>query len=34
MANWERIEVELDKKGIYCSYGEYLDTDNYCLFIK
>lgn len=33
MANWERIEVELDKKGIYCSYGEYLDTDDYCLFI-
>ena len=33
MANWEKQEIELDKKGIYCSFGTYMTTKDYSLFI-
>lgn len=33
MANWEKQEIELDKRGIYCSFGTYMTTKDYSLFI-
>lgn len=33
MAEWEKQEVELDKRGIYCSFGTYMTTKDYSLFI-
>lgn len=33
MAEWEKQEIELDKKGIYCSFGTYMATKDYSLFI-
>lgn len=33
MANWEKQEIELDKRGIYCSFGTYMATKDYSLFI-
>ena len=26
MAEWEKQEIELDKNGIYCSFGTYMAT--------
>lgn len=33
MAEWEKQEIELDKRGIYCSFGTYMTTKDYSLFI-
>lgn len=33
MADWEKQEIELDKRGIYCSFGTYMTTKDYSLFI-
>lgn len=33
MAEWEKQEIELDKRGIYCSFGTYMATKDYSLFI-
>ena len=33
MADWEKQEIELDKRGIYCSFGTYMSTKDYSLFI-
>ncbi len=33
MADWEKQEIELDKRGIYCSFGTYMATKDYSLFI-
>lgn len=33
MAEWEKQEIELDKRGIYCSFGTYMSTKDYSLFI-
>lgn len=33
MANWEKQEIELDKRGIYCSFGTYMATKDYSIFI-
>lgn len=33
MVNWEKQEIELDKRGIYCSFGTYMTTKDYSLFI-
>ena len=33
MAEWEKQEIELDKNGIYCSFGTYMATKDYSLFI-
>lgn len=33
MTNWEKQEIELDKRGIYCSFGTYMTTKDYSLFI-
>ena len=33
MSEYQRLEVNLDKAGIYCSYGTYKDTNDYCIFI-
>lgn len=33
MAEWEKQEIKLDKRGIYCSFGTYMTTKDYSLFI-
>ena len=33
MSEWEKQEIELDKKGIYCSFGTYMSTKDYSIFI-
>lgn len=33
MADWEKQEIELDKRGVYCSFGTYMSTKDYSLFI-
>lgn len=33
MAEWEKQEIELDKRGIYRSFGTYMTTKDYSLFI-
>lgn len=33
MTDWEKQEIELDKRGIYCSFGTYMATKDYSLFI-
>lgn len=33
MPNWEKQEIELDKNGIYCSFGTYMATKDYSIFI-
>ena len=33
MTEWEKQEIELDKRGIYCSFGTYMATKDYSLFI-
>ena len=33
MVEWEKQEIELDKRGIYCSFGTYMTTKDYSLFI-
>lgn len=33
MTEWEKQEIELDKRGIYCSFGTYMTTKDYSLFI-
>ena len=33
MADWEKQEIELDKRGIYCSFGTYMATKDYSIFI-
>lgn len=33
MADWEKQGIELDKRGIYCSFGTYMATKDYSLFI-
>jgi hypothetical protein len=33
MAEWEKQKIELDKNGIYCSFGSYINTNDFSLYI-